>query len=430
MNDYPGKYIAIILLAASLSAAQPAKLSIDSLPLGRAIEIALSNHPSLRAAGANLRAASAGASQALSAYYPSITASAGATRTDGWFVFNPAFAPRKQSYDNYTAGIQATQTIFDFGRTINRVSAGGSLEEASISDLQSARGNVVTNVQISYYSLIQAARVEEVNREAVERAAGRLVQAKAFYSVGKRAQSDVTRAEVDLANANVNAIRSRNQLRLTKLQLESAMGVRADSDYKINATFGIEPFSLNLDSLKSTALDRRPELLAAQARLESNRAMAAAAWDQHLPALSASGNYTWTNFTFPLYSRWNAAVTLTLPIFQGLGISAQVEQARAVADAAGENLEQLKESVMLEVEQNFLGVREAEERIVAATKLVEQAEQNLILAEKQYIAGINTTMEVTDAQLTLSNARITKIQALYDYNTFLAKLKRSAGETW
>jgi outer membrane protein TolC len=107
-----------------------------------------------------------------------------------------------------------------------------------------------------------------------------------------------------------------------------------------------------------------------------------------------------------------------------------VEQARATSDAAQATLEQLTETMMLEVEQNYLSLKEAEERIGAATKLVEQSEQALTLAEKQYIAGIGSTIEVTDAQLTLSNARITKIQALYDYNCNLARLKRAMGTTY
>jgi outer membrane protein TolC len=118
---------------------------------------------------------------------------------------------------------------------------------------------------------------------------------------------------------------------------------------------------------------------------------------------------------------------MSLPIFQGFAISAQVEQARAAADAAQANLDVLREFVTLEVEQNYLGLKEAEERIAASTKLVEQAEQNLNLAERQYAAGVGTALEVTDAQLTLSNARITRIQALYDYNSSLRKLERSMG---
>jgi outer membrane protein len=407
--------------------AQTQSANSDTLTLDQAITLALEHHPSLRAADAGVRAASAGTSQALSAYFPNINATASATRTDGWFVFNPAFAPRKQSYNNYTTGVQATQTIFDFGKTINRVAANNRLEEASAADYQSARGNVITNVQISYYGVIQAIQTMTVSEEAVERATQHLTQAKAFYSVGTRAQFDVTRAEVDLANANVNLIRARNQLQLARLQLDNAMGKHTKLEYTISKVFKVEQFSLTQDSIRSITLSQRPELIAAHARVQANHSLATAAWDQHLPTISATGGYTWTNFDFPLYSRWNAAVTLSLPLFQGFGISSQVEQARATSDAAQATLDQLTEAMMLEVEQDYLSVREAEERIGAATKLVEQSEQALTLAEKQYVAGIGSTIEVTDAQLTLSNARITKIQALYDYNCNLARLKRASG---
>jgi outer membrane protein TolC len=104
-----------------------------------------------------------------------------------------------------------------------------------------------------------------------------------------------------------------------------------------------------------------------------------------------------------------------------------VQLANATADAAGAFLDAQIEAVSLEVEQTYLGLREAEERLAATKKLVEQAEQNLVLAERQYAAGVGTALEVTDAQLTRSNAQITNIQAHYDYYTSLVKLQRAMG---
>ena len=135
----------------------------------------------------------------------------------------------------------------------------------------------------------------------------------------------------------------------------------------------------------------------------------------------------WSNFDFPLFNRWNAGVTLTFPLFQGFNIVGQVEQAQAAADAADADLELLKESVVLEVEQAYLGLREAEERLGATAKLVEEAEQSLVLAERQYVAGVGTVLDVTDAELSLSNAHITQIQGLFDYNSSLATLQKAMG---
>jgi len=419
--------IAIFILTASRLLGQISETRIDSLTLDQAVSLALQHNPSLRAADAGVLSASSGLTQADAAYFPSIAATASASRTGGAFVLNPSVSSRNQTYNTYTTGFQVNQTIFDFGKTIGRVSGAGSFLDAAESDLISARENVVMNTSLAYFGYVQAIQVEKVNEEAAQRASQHLNEAKAFYTVGKRAQFDVTRAEVDLANANVNLIRSRNQIRLAKLQLENAMGIHPSSDYRVTEAFPIPEFSLPLDSVKLLTFGQRPELIAATARLEANKSLVSAAWDQHLPTLSASGAWTWSNFDFPLFSRWNVGLTMSLPIFQGFSISAQVEQARAAADAAQANLDVLRESVILEVEQNYLGLKEAEERIAASTKLVEQAEQNLNLAERQYAAGVGTALEVADAQLTLSNARITRIQALYDYNSSLRKLERSMG---
>ena len=82
---------------------------------------------------------------------------------------------------------------------------------------------------------------------------------------------------------------------------------------------------------------------------------------------------------------------------------------------------------MLEVEQNYLELKEAEERITATSKLVEQALENLRTAEGRYNAGVGSAIEITDAQVMLSSARITNIQALYDYNCSLTRLQRAMG---
>ena len=399
----------------------------DSLTLARATEIALRYHPSIRAAEAALRSASAGLTGAKSTYYPQISATASATRTDGAFVFNPDFPPRNQTYNNYLSGLAVNQMLFDFGRTINRVSANSDLTRAAEQDYYVARETSVQNVQVLYYGLVQAADIVHVNEEAVARAEQHLKQAQAFYSVGRKAQFDVTKSDVDLANARVGLLTARNQESLARLQLENAMGVRAKRPYRLTDSLAIPPFDLPLDTVQSRTLQHRPDLLAAQARVEASREFASAAWDQNLPTLSASGTWNWSAFDFPLFPRATYGVTLSLPIFQGFSVSAQAEQASAVAAQAEATYDIMLQSVRNEAEQNYLGLTQARERINASQKLAEQAGQNLTLAERQYAAGVSSLLDVTDAQLTLSNARIIGILALFDYNTSLIRLRRSMG---
>jgi len=399
----------------------------EPLTLSQAISLALENHPSLKVAEANMRSAGGVLSQARSVYMPSLCAVGTAQRNGGAFVLNPSVSARSQTYNTYTGGFQATQTLIDFGKTVSRVSASSGFYDASSLDYDASRAEVVLGVQIAYFGVIQAQQVVRVDERAVDQSAKHLAQAEAFYKVGTRPLLDVMKAEVDLANANVNLIQARNKLRVANVQLENALGTYPRSPYVIRDSLTIAPFPMTLDSVKSVAFAQRPELLAAETRVDANRSLVSAAWDQHLPTLSAFGSWMWSNFDFPLFNRWNAGVTLTFPLFQGFSVVGQVDQAQAAADAAQAEYELLKESVVLEVEQAYLGLREAEERLAATSKLVEEAEQSLVLAERQYAAGVGTVLDVTDAELSLSNAHITLIQGLYDYNSSFATLQKAMG---
>jgi outer membrane protein TolC len=400
---------------------------VERLTIEQAISFALEHNPSVRGADAGVRAAAAGLTQSRAAFMPALSFAGSGVHTEGAFVFNPSIAPRDQQYETYTAALQAQQTLWDFGKTTNKVSASSNLYDASAADYEAALDNVTANVQTAYFTLMQNLLLERVNVEAVRQAERHLAQAKAFYAVGKRPQFDVTKAEVDLANASVALIRARNQTSVARLQLENAMGVRMAAGAAVADTFAVAPFEITLDSLRSIALQRRPDLRAARARVLANEDLADAATSVHLPTISASGAYTWTNFNFPLYSRWNAGVNISFPIFQGFSVIAGEQLARANEDIARASLETLIDAAMLDVEQSFLALGEASDRITATDKLVEQAEQSSLLAERQYAAGIATAIEVTDAQLTLANARTTRIQALFDYNNARVRLLRSAG---
>lgn len=424
-------FVGIFTAIAQQAGPPPSRLTLD-----QAIALGLEHHPSLRNAGANLHLSEAQVRQARSGYLPAISAVGSGSHIEGAFVFNPSFPPREQMYNSYSVGLQGQLTLYDFGRTGNRVEAGNLGVEAAGFDVRAAREQVVTNVQIAYFGYIQAMQVARVDQEAVAQAEQHLAQAKAFYSVGKRPQFDVTKAEVDLANANVTLIRGKNQLQLGRIQLENAMGIHPEQEFTTEEQFAILQFPIPLDSLKTLALNKRPELLAARARLGANEALVGAAFSQHLPTLSATGNYTWGGFSEPivllpqLFGRWTAGISLSFPIFQGFALDAQVDQARASVDAAQSSLDLLSEDVLLEVEENFYALQESLERIAATTRLVEQAEQNLNLAQRQYAAGVGTPLDVADAQLTRANALITHIQAQYDYNVALVRLRRAVGITW
>lgn len=411
-----------IPLRAQLTGAFPELLTQE-----QAVMLALAHHPSLRGAEAATRSASAGVTQAQSNYFPMLSVSAGGTRTGGAAPINPAFRVPILTYNNYVSALSLQQTLYDFGKTSGRVSANEELMDASFTDFQATRDSVVANVRLAYINFVQAIRLVKVDSETVAQAEEHLKQSQAFYSVGTRPQYDVTTAEVNLANASVALISGRNQMRIAKLLLENSIGMYATTSYAVHDSLETPAFTITLDSAKAVAKEYRPELRSAQARYVSAQTSVSATRAQHLPTVSLNGAWTWSSFDFPLQSKWNAGFTLSMPIFEGFAISSQVEQAEAVVDEAQAGLDELMEGVMLQVEQNYLSLKEAQERIDASKKLVTQAKENLKLAEGRYNSGVGSPIEITDAQVTLANAQITYIQALADYNSSLIRLRQAMG---
>jgi outer membrane protein len=398
-----------------------------ALSLATSVDLALQYQPSLRVAGANVQGSAAALTFARSAYFPSLSVTGSGTRTDGAFVFNPSIPSRIQSYNSYTGALNVQQTVYDFGKTDGRVSGAYELLNASSIDYQSSRLIVISNTQIAYYTVLEAQKVVDVNRETLAQTEVHLKESKAYYTVGTRPQFDVTTAQVNVANANVNLITAVNQLRIAGIQLENSMGVHSDVPYVLSDTLGVPSFTVSLDSVKAIALSVRQDLMSARARMQSSQALVSSASGQRLPTVALSGTWNWSGFDFPLQSRWNAGVTLSVPVFQGFGIDAQVDQAEANLESSQATLAMTIENALLDVEQNYLSLNEALDRIDATGKLVGQANENLKIAEGRYKFGVGSAIEITDAQVTLSNARLSNIQALYDYNTSLVRLKRAMG---
>jgi len=105
-----------------------------------------------------------------------------------------------------------------------------------------------------------------------------------------------------------------------------------------------------------------------------------------------------------------------------------VLESKANLNVLSANEEALRQTVFLDVKQAYLNLKEAEESIPAAELVVQQAEENLDLANGRYAAGVGNPVEVTDAQVALSSAKLTFIQTLYDYKIAHANIEKAMGE--
>ncbi len=385
----------------------------EALNLERCIEIALSRQPKIIAAVNNVKINQSRVGQANANYFPQVDWTSGYNKSD--------------SLDQYTSGGTLKQNIFDFGKTSTQVQIVNLNLNSSRSDLANTSSETILNVRLAYYGALKTKRDAGVAEETVAQFRQHLEQAKGFYETGIKPKIDVTKAEVDLSSSKLNLIKAANARRIAFAELNYSMGVPEAPEYDIEDNLSYKSFVITFEDAIAAAYKNRADLASIILKKEASSKAIELAKTGYYPELSGNASYKWTGEKFPLEEGWNAGVTLSFPIFSGFLTKYQVEEARANLNLLSANEEALRQAIFLDLQQAYLNLKEAEERIPAAEIVVKHAEENLDLANGRYEAGVGNPIEVTDARIGLSNAKSSYIQALYDHKIALANLEKAMG---
>jgi outer membrane protein len=420
--------ILLIVFAVPAGAAAEEIIKKDELlTLQRCVEIALMKHPTILAARNNVSANRSRVGQAKSNYYPQIDASANAARTSVGPRRSLGFETGSTIYNSYSTGVSLTQNIYDFGKTGSQVDIQKYNLDASRSDLETTTEEVLFSVKQAYYGVLEAKRNRDVAQETVKQFEQHLAQARGFYEVGTKPKYDVTKAEVDLSNAKLSLIKAENALKVSKVTLNNAMGVPDAPDYTIEDNLAFEKYEIPLPQAIETAYENRPDLKSSVAIRKSFERSIDFAKTGYYPFLTGNAGYSYAGNDFPLARGWNIGATLTFPVFSGFLTKNQVEEAKANLGVAEANEETLKQAILLDVQQAYLNVLVAEDSISNTELTVKQATENLEIANGRYAAGVGNPIEVTDAEVSLANAKTAYNQALYDYKVARASLEKAMG---
>ena len=402
------------------------------ITVDEAVAIALEFQPNIRARLGDYAAAKYRVDQALSPLLPQLAASVSTSRSHATSINTSsttgasiATVTDRQFGDTLAAQLTLSQILFDFGKNAASVDAARKLSEVALEDVELQRQLITQTVKQAYTNINFAQRLQRVAEQSLQRAELNLRSARGFFDVGTRPKSDVTRAEVDVANARVDVIRARNAERLGRAALNTAMGVAADTPTQVVDSLVYQPATLDRGRLQDEARRRRPEFRQARLRAEAAEAVVRRTTRDFLPDITGSAAYGATRTTFD--EAWSATLALSWSIFDGGNRIARNREARANLDAAQARVLATELDIQRDVEQAQISVSEAEERIQAAQKAVESAQENFRLAQGRFDAGVGTILELTDAQLALTQTQNTEAQALADYRIALSNLDRAVG---
>jgi outer membrane protein len=405
----------------------------EVLNLNRCIDIALKMQPTIMAAASTVNATESRVGQAKSNYYPQIDWSSSYDRikpaasgsSSGSSIGSSGRT--NDAFDRYSTGFTLSQLLYDFGKTPTQVKIQNLTLDASRSDLRNTTDQIILAVKQAYYGVVQGKYNVLVAKDTVKQTQDHLEQAKGFFTAGTRPKFDVTKAEVDLSNAKLNLIRNENAFSIARVTLNNAMGIPEAPEYTLDENLSFEKYEITFEDALSKAYANRPDLQSIIAQRQAAERSIDLAKTGYYPVVAGNAGYNWSGEQFPLEHGWNAGATLSVPLFSGFLTKYQVEEARANLDVLKANEESLKQTIFLEVQQAYLTLRAAEEAIPTAKLGVEQAQENLEIANGRYAAGVGNPIEVTDAEVGLTNARTSNIQALYADKVAQASLEKAMG---
>lgn len=283
-----------------------------------------------------------------------------------------------------------------------------------------------------YYALLAYQELQGVYHEAVDNLQGHLDNVQAQYNVGTKAKVDVLSSDVSLANAKTTAITADNNVAVAESNLNNILGLPLETKLNLaDHQLPFDTYNISLQEATDYAMKYRPEVLQAAIAVQEAERNIDIADAGNKPTVAITGGNDWADNTFPGIDAnkrsWKVAAGVTYNFYDGGATKAKVNQAKQDLLVARETEQKTREAVQLEVKQAYLNIRSAAQKVEETQTVVDQARENYRIQNIRYQAGVGINLDVLDAQLSLNEAQVNHIQALYDYNVGIAKLEQVMG---
>jgi outer membrane protein len=336
-------------------------------------------------------------------------------------------------YDRAAGGLAVSQLITDFGRTHNlirnaqsNVRAQLDLERASVEDITLAIDQV-------FYQALTAQKILRVAQQTVATRQATGDQISALTKSNLRSTLDLSLANVQVSQAQLLVLDAQNDSQAAMANLNAILGSEIDVQYDLVDETPETPAAppADTESLVQLAFKARPDLAALNDRFVAAKQFASAEHDLLRPTLSALAAAGGTPVRADqIQSSWYGAAgaNVSIPVFNGFDYIARGKEADLRAQAAAEQVRNLRDSVARDVRTAVLNAQAAHQRIGVSQQLLDQANTALDLAQARYKVGLSGIVDLTEAQLAQTQAEIAVANARYAYQTALAEVRFQTGQ--
>lgn len=434
---------AIFLIPNATSAAENVTLTLDD-----AIELALKNNRLIEQSNEEREMARWGLSAARRSTGPVLSWSSSFNHIGGKF-YRPNTNNYRTIHDLARHSEGANMRLYPAynNENINSVSlrmslyTGGRLENQmeaaryglNVADLtlENSRQQVKYQAATAYYQVLQRANLVDVQKQALGLLQEHLRNVQIQYEVGTVAKSDVLATSVQLANTQQSLNTARGNYQTAVAQLNNVIGLPIDTEIATGTDIKFVNYDLTEAQCLEYAISHRPDGIAANYTVKRAEATTNAAKSGYRPNVTAvvrgdvAGEDLFQNNHTA--ERWSVGLEMSWNIFDNGVTSAQVHQNQAATRRAESAARQRLETIQLEVHNAYIALKTAEKNIETTAVAVAQAEEEFSIAQVRYVEGVDTNLNVMNAQEKVVETRNNYYTALYSYNTSRAQLEKAMG---
>ena len=432
----PMMMVALMLCALGTKAQEKLTLTLD-----QAIEIALSDNPTIQVAEQTIELKKISNKETALGLLPEASLAGSYTRTikkQTMVMDMPGVGTQRFKVgipNQYQGGVTVSLPIFAptlyKSMKLTKTDVALAVEQA-----RASKQDLINQVTKAFYQTLLAQDSYAVLQKAFAQSEENFRIVNAKYEQGRVSEFDKISAEVQMRNMQPSVISARNGVELSKLQLLVLMNIDPETeielegslnDYEEDVFAGV--LTADTNSLKSNStlaqLDMNVKML--QQSLSINK-------QSFAPIVALQFNYMYTcmanDFKFKDYE-WNPysnlSLSVSIPLFKYSNFSAvkktnlQIAQLRTNRDYTARQLEMQQQSYLNSMAASAEQVSSNKEAIV-------QAQKGRDIAEKLYEVGRGTVLELNSAEVALTQAKLTYTQAIFDYLSAKADLDKLQGK--
>ena len=405
-----------------------AGLAQTKLTLAQALEIALSDNPTIKIADQEIEIKRYAKQGTYAKLYPQIDATASYQRVIEKQTMSMSLGGQTQtirvgSDNSFNGGISAAMPVVN-AQLWSSLKVSALDVELAVEKARSSRQDMVEQVTKAYYSVLLAKESLAVYKGVYDNAVKNNKNVKMRYDVGSVSEYDLISSNVSVQNAEPNVFEAENSVMLTLWQLKALLGL--DLQMEIDVEGSLMDYKSAMDEAYTLSqLDLTDNTTMKQFELQEQMLDKALQIKKlaNVPTLSINAAYLYTALgndgKFGQKEAWNpysyAGVQLNIPIFAGLSRRSATRQARLDLSNLQLQRENTERQLRVAMVQSLNSMQTSVKQFNSANATVEQAKRGYEISVKRYDVGKGTLVEIDNSQVALTQAELSRNSAIYNF---------------